>query len=61
MDKGKLKRIYKSKKTENSILKEWINKNNKFRTIFLNYSYANSNYHKKDKESATKEVLIINY
>ncbi|WP_296898271.1 Dam family site-specific DNA-(adenine-N6)-methyltransferase [uncultured Megamonas sp.] len=56
-----LSNVLECKGKENSILKEWINNNNKFKTIFLNYSYANSNYHKKDKESTTKEVLIINY
>ena len=56
-----LSNVLECKGKENSILKEWLNRNNRFKTIFLNYSYANSNYHKKDKESITKEILVINY
>lgn len=56
-----LSNVLECKGKKNNILKEWLNKNNEFKTIFLNYSYANSNYHKKDKESETKEILVINY
>lgn len=56
-----LSNVLESNGIINYILKNWLERNKKFKTIFLNYSYANSNYHKKNKESVTKEVLIINY
>jgi len=43
-------------------LLDWLDKNaDKYKAKFLNYSYSNSNYHTKDKTSASQEVLIINY
>lgn len=57
-----LSNVLRSKGKENSILINWIEKNkDKFKTIYLNYSYSNSNYQTKDKTSASEEVLVINY
>lgn len=55
-----LSNVLESKGKKNNILVDWINKNKKFRTISLNYDYANSNYHTK-REGITKEVLVVNY
>lgn len=57
-----LSNVLCSKGKENNILIDWIYRNiDKYRVIFLDYNYANSNYHKKDRESKTEEVLIVNY
>lgn len=45
---------------ENTILKEWIEKNNyTIHEIFMDYHY--SNYQKKSKKADSREVLITNY
>lgn len=44
----------------NEILKNWIEENN-FKVIDLNMTYKNSNYHKKEKSSSSREVLVCNY
>ena len=57
-----LSNVLKSKGKENKILIDWVNKNiGKYRVIYLDYSYSNSNYHTKDRTSKTDEVLIVNY
>jgi len=55
-----LSNVLSSKGKTNTILTEWLNQR-KYRTIHLDYSYSNSNYHTKDKTDSTDEVLIINY
>lgn len=57
-----LSNVLHSKGKENSILLQWINKNiGKYRVIYLDYNYSNSNYQTKDKTSKAEEVLIVNY
>lgn len=57
-----LSNVLRSRGRENTILLEWVKKNKKkCRVIPLDYSYANSNYHLKDKTTQTQEVLIVNY
>lgn len=47
---------------ENIILKTWLDNNShKYKTIHLDYSYANSNYHRKNKNDKSDEILVINY
>ena len=47
---------------EDSLLMDWINRNiGKYRVIYLDYDYSNSNYQTKDKSSKAEEVLIVNY
>lgn len=55
-----LSNVLESKGRKNSILADWIEKNKKFKAIFLDYDYANSNYHTK-REGITREVLVVNY
>jgi len=57
-----LSNLLRSKGKENKILLEWIKANaDKYRIIYLDYSYANSNYQTKDKSTRAEEVLIVNY
>ena len=57
-----LSNVVRSKGKVNNILIEWINRNiGKYRVIYLDYSYSNSNYQTKDKLSKTEEVLVVNY
>jgi site-specific DNA-adenine methylase len=56
-----LSNVLRSKGKENTILIDWINRNmGKYRVIYLDYSYSNSNYHTKDRTSGADEVLIVN-
>lgn len=57
-----LSNVLRAKGKTNYILNDWLSANQgKYRTIYLNYSYSNSNYQVKDKQSPTDEVLIVNY
>lgn len=57
-----LSNVLYHKGRENEILKDWIQKNNgKYIVNFLDYSYSNSNYQTKDKDTKSIEVLITNY
>lgn len=57
-----LSNVLRSKGKENKILLEWIQNNQgKYRVIPLNYTYSNSNYQTKDRQSITEEILVLNY
>ncbi len=57
-----LSNVLESKGKTNEILLEWTKKNtHRYQIHELNYSYANSNYQTKRKESPSREVLITNY
>jgi len=52
-----LSNVLHSKGKENKLLIEWINRNiGKYRVIYLDYNYSNSNYQTKDRTSQTDEV-----
>lgn len=53
-----LSNVLESKGTSNDILKEWAKK---YKVVYLDHTYSNCSYHKKDKISKDVEVLIINY
>lgn len=55
-----LSNVLFNKGKTNQLLVNWIEKN-KYKVINLEYSYGNSNYQTKDKDSKSQEVLIINY
>lgn len=55
-----LSNVIQAKNQENHILSHWLTKNN-YTCHFLDKSYANSNYQRKDKDSKSIEVLITNY
>ena len=57
-----LSNVLRSKGKENDVLLDWLNRSNgRYIVHQLNYSYANSNYHTKDKSDSSQEVLITNY
>lgn len=53
-----LSNVLENKGKSNDILKEW---SKKYNIHYLNNTYSNCNYHKKDKSNNTIEVLITNY
>ncbi len=55
-----LSNVLESKGKKNDILADWINRNERFHMIELDYDYSNSNYHTK-RDGAAKEVLVVNY
>lgn len=57
-----LSNVLRSKGKENDVLLDWLHRSNgRYNVHQLNYSYANSNYHTKDKSDSSQEVLITNY
>ncbi|MFR1517744.1 MAG: DNA adenine methylase [Clostridia bacterium] len=57
-----LSNVLRSKGKENKLLLAWLEKNaDRYKASALAYSYSNSNYQTKDRNSASEEVLIINY
>ena len=55
-----LSNVIQAKNQQNYILSEWL-ENHHYTCHYLNKSYANSNYQRKDKNSQSVEVLITNY
>jgi DNA adenine methylase Dam len=53
-----LSNVLESKGKSNDILKEWAKK---YKVNYLDHTYSNCSYHKKDKVSKDIEVLITNY
>lgn len=53
-----LSNVLESKGKENTILKKWAEK---YTVHYLDHTYSNCSYHKKDKQSKDVEVLITNY
>ena len=57
-----LSNVLRSKGKENRILLEWVEANaDRYYVKRLDYDYANSNYHTKDRDKNSEEVLIVNY
>lgn len=57
-----LSNVLTSKGKTNHILMDWVNANiGRYRIVYLDYTYSNSNYQTKDRTSKTDEVLIVNY
>ena len=53
-----LSNVFESKRKENTILKEWAKG---YTVHYLDHTYSNCSYHKKDKQSKDIEVFITNY
>lgn len=56
-----LSNVLESKGKKNQILAQWIRDHKNFRAVSLTYSYSNSNYHARNREKRTREVLVVNY
>ena len=57
-----LSNVLRSKGKENRILIDWASANaDKYEVKRLHYDYANANYHTKDRNKNSEEVLIVNY
>lgn len=56
-----LSNTLKSRGKENTFLLSWIERHPEYRILHIDRSYSNSNYHIKDKDAETDEVLILNY
>lgn len=56
-----LSNLLTNKGRTNPILAEWLRARPRYICHHLDYSYANSSYHVKDRRSANDEVLITNY
>lgn len=52
--------VLRSKGTENKILTDWL-AGNRYNAVHLKHSYANSNYHRANRDSESDEVLVVNY
>ncbi len=55
-----LSNVLESKNRKNDILYNWV-QDRGYYCNYLNKSYSNSNYHRKNKDSISEEVLITNY
>lgn len=53
-----LSNVFEHKGKKNKILQEWAKK---YKVYEIESNYSNCSYQKKDKESITREVLIVNY
>ena len=56
-----LSNVMDAKGKKNTLLYDWTEKNKGYRIIDLDHSYKNANYQRKEKNSGTREVLIVNY
>ena len=57
-----LSNVLSSEGKENSLLQDWIKHNkNKYNVVHLEFNYSNSNYQKKDRNTGSDEVIIMNY
>ena len=55
-----LSNVLESKNRRNHILDKWIETRG-YNCHYLSKSYSNSNYHRKNKQSVSVEVLVTNY
>jgi hypothetical protein len=53
-----LSNVFIHKSIENKILIDWAKK---YHVNYIDSNYSNCNYHVKNRESATVEVLVTNY
>ena len=56
-----LSNTLKSRGKENTALISWLERHPEFRVLHIDRSYSNSNYHLKDRNAESDEVLILNY
>lgn len=56
-----LSNVIQHKGRVNSLLKKWLDNNPEYLINSIDINYSNSNYHAKNKDKMTTEVLITNY
>lgn len=56
-----LSNTLRSRGRENTFLISWLEKHPEYRVIHVDRSYSNSNYHIKDRDAESDEVIILNY
>lgn len=56
-----LSNVLESKGNKNEILADWLAARPDYRMIELNYTYNNASYQRQNKETKTREILVINY
>ena len=56
-----LSNVIQHKGRVNSLLKKWLDNNPGYLINSIDINYSNSNYHTKNKDKKTTEVLITNY
>ena len=56
-----LSNTLRSRGRENTFLISWLEKHPELRVVHVQRSYSNSNYHIKDREAESDEVIILNY
>lgn len=56
-----LSNVLEHKGLRNTILEKWLRRHSEYSVIDLNKDYSNSNYHTKNKDKKTREVLVVNY
>lgn len=56
-----LSNVLEAKGRTNEILQNWINAHNEYHMIDLNYTYRNANYQRQNRDTVTREILVVNY
>ncbi len=56
-----LSNVLESKGRTNTILLEWLNSRPDYKMIELDYHYRNANYQRRNRNTATREILVVNY
>lgn len=56
-----LSNVLESKGRKNEILAEWLEARPGYQMIELDYTYNNASYQRQNKETTTREILVINY
>ena len=56
-----LSNTLRSRGRENTFLISWLEKHPEYRVIHVKRDYSNSNYHIKDRDAESDEVIILNY
>lgn len=56
-----LSNTLRSRGRENTFLTSWLDRHPEYRVIHVDRSYSNSNYHIRDREAESDEVIILNY
>ncbi len=56
-----LSNVLEAKGRTNTILRDWIQNHAEYRMIDLNYTYRNANYQRQNRDTVTREILVVNF